>query len=141
MYVLDASVILKWFIEENDSEKARAILNRYIKGDFIIVVPDFLLYEVANVLKYSGAFTEKEIIEAVTSLYDLDIKIISSLPDVIKTMIKLTFQKGITSYDAIYLALAIELQVPFITADVRLYQKVSDIKFVKLLKDFAIPSR
>jgi len=140
MYVLDASVILKWFIEENDSEKARAILNRYIKGDFIIVVPDFLLYEVANVLKCSGAYTEKEIIEAVTSLYDLDIKIISSLSDVLKTMIKLTFQKGITSYDAIYLALAIELQIPFITADVRLYHKINDIKYVKLLKDFVIPA-
>jgi len=139
MVVLDASVILKWFIEENDSEKARAILNRYIKGDFIIVVPDFLLYEVANVLKYSGAFSEKEVTEAITSLYDLEIKIISSLPDVIKTMIKLSFQKGITSYDAIYLALAMELQVPLITADVRLYHKINDIKYVKLLKDFAIP--
>uniref|UniRef100_A0A7C6EFM5 Ribonuclease VapC n=1 Tax=candidate division WOR-3 bacterium TaxID=2052148 RepID=A0A7C6EFM5_UNCW3 len=139
MVVLDASVILKWFIEENDSEKARAILNRYIKGDFIIVVPDFLLYEVANVLKYSGAFSEKEVTEAITSLYDLEIKIISSLPDVIKTMIKLSFQKGITSYDAIYLALAMELQVPLITADVRLSHKINDIKYVKLLKDFAIP--
>lgn len=46
MFILDASVVLKWFVEEEKSQEARDIRDRYIKGEVSINVPDLLLHEV-----------------------------------------------------------------------------------------------
>ncbi len=45
-----------------------------------------------------------------------------------------------TYYDATYIALSTQLEIPFVTADVRLYGKVQDISLVRLLKEFEFRS-
>lgn len=57
MYVLDASVILKWFIEEEGSKKADRLLDAYNAGKIAITVPDFLILEVSNVLICNPTFS------------------------------------------------------------------------------------
>ena len=52
MYVLDASVILKWFLEEENSEKAITLKDGHSRGEFLVVIPDLAIYEVANALRY-----------------------------------------------------------------------------------------
>jgi predicted nucleic acid-binding protein len=42
-------------------------------------------------------------------------------------------QKDITVYDASYLILAQKLNANFITADLKLFRKIKDLNFVKLL--------
>ncbi|MEW6447655.1 MAG: type II toxin-antitoxin system VapC family toxin [Bacillota bacterium] len=77
MSVLDASVILKWFINEEDSDQALRLREEFYSGKRDIVVPDLLLYEVVNALKYNPTFKETEIKKAVKTLFDLGIKIIT----------------------------------------------------------------
>jgi len=43
---VDASVAVKWFVEENDSEAAR----RLLADDLPLIAPDILVAEVANAL-------------------------------------------------------------------------------------------
>jgi len=136
MHVLDTSVVVKWYVEEEDSDKARILMQNHLDGKSTLVVPDLLIYEVANALKYSGAFSEKEICESVQDLYDLKLDIIAPLPSVIYPAIKISLTKDIAFYDAFYLALAQEIKSPLITADKKLYQKVKDLEFVKLLTEF-----
>lgn len=38
--VLDASVVIKWFSNEEDSEKAINIRDKFANGDILIVCPD-----------------------------------------------------------------------------------------------------
>lgn len=43
--VLDASVLLKWFLEEHGSEAALDLKHRYLAGEHALVIPDLALYE------------------------------------------------------------------------------------------------
>ncbi len=40
IFVLDASVVVKWFSNETNSEKAREIRDIFVNGDILIVCPD-----------------------------------------------------------------------------------------------------
>jgi predicted nucleic acid-binding protein len=66
-------------------------------------------------------------------LYELNFKIIElGVKDIIKAAI-LGKQKEITVFDASYLILAQKLNTIFITADSKLFKKVKDLNFIKLL--------
>lgn len=45
-YVVDASVVIKWFVPENYSEYADRLLN----NSYNLLVPDLLIAEVCNIL-------------------------------------------------------------------------------------------
>ncbi len=61
MSVLDASVVLKWFVNEADSGLALKLREEFYTGEREIVAPDLLLFEIANALRYSPSFSTKEI--------------------------------------------------------------------------------
>ena len=42
-YVVDASVIVKWFIDEEYSDKALLLERNYVEGSVDIVVPELVL--------------------------------------------------------------------------------------------------
>lgn len=50
LLVLDTSVILKWFKEEDYSDAAIKIKEEFVDGLHEIVVPDLLLYDIAKFL-------------------------------------------------------------------------------------------
>jgi len=56
MIILDASVIVKWFSEEEYTDKALEIRERIRMEEERVIVPDLLLYELANALKYNPSF-------------------------------------------------------------------------------------
>lgn len=136
MSVLDASVVLKWFVKEKDSEKADVLRNEYYQGSRDIIVPDLLLYELANALRYHPDFTADEIKEAIDTLFDMGIEIITPTYALLHKSIDISKENNITCYDAVYLALAEDLQVEYVTADEKFYKKLSSQSkaAVRLLK-------
>ena len=126
MSVLDASVILKWFVEEEDSDQALKLREEFYTGAREIVVPDLLLFEVANALRYNPSFTAKDVQEAVDTLFAMEIEIITPTSSLLSKTIELAKDFDVTCYDAAYLALAEGLGFEFITADERFYRKVSE---------------
>ena len=133
MIILDASVVVKWFSEEEYTEKALEIRERIRMGEERIIVPDLLLYELANALKYNPSFDVNDVSDALTSIFDMEMDIITPMPDIINSAVTLAFGYNITVYDAFYIALAKDLELTFITADRRLYERVSDLDFVKFI--------
>src|SRR3989339_1098632 len=115
--VLDASVVLKWFVEENDSDKARKIRDDYVEGKIKIIVPDLLLYEISNALRFNKSFDKYEIDEILVSLSDMEIEVFSINYDLLKDAVNLAYQFDITVYDACYVKLALTLSTDLITAD------------------------
>ncbi len=136
MYVLDASVIIKWFSEEEYTNTAIEIRNKFFKGTYELAAPDLILYEVSNALRFNPKFDEEDVIEAVNSLFDMGINIIVPTPRVVKSSITMAFKYNITIYDAFYAALAGEIGFTFVTADSKLYQKIKDLKFVRHISGF-----
>jgi len=135
MIVLDASVIVKWFSEEEHTEKALEIREKVRRGEERVIVPDLLLYELSNALKYNPNFDADDVKDALTSIFDMEIDIITPIPEIMHAAIGIAFEYDITVYDAIYVALAKETGSNFITADRRLYERVGELEFVKFIAD------
>ncbi len=136
MYVVDASVAIKWFSEEEYTDKAIELRNRFFKGECELAAPDLILYEVSNALRFNPNFNEDDVNEAVNSLFDMGIDIIVPTPRVVRSSVMMAFNYKITIYDAFYAALASDIGFIFVTADGKLHQKIKDMEFVKHIREF-----
>ncbi len=59
--VVDSSVVIKWFLPEDDSTIAQTIEAQLEKGEVILLAPELLLAEVANILwKKRSQLSEEE---------------------------------------------------------------------------------
>ena len=134
-YVIDSSVIIKWFSKEEYTDLALKIRKSFVDGNIEIVVPDLQLYEIANALRYNKNLGKSEVDNAVKSLIEIGIKIVVPTKAVMKTAINIAYDNELTVYDAYFVALAQELGFTFVTADKKLYKKIDRLNFVKLLKD------
>jgi len=134
--VLDASVILKWFIEENYSDKARKIQDDYLAGKINLIVPDLLLYEVSNALRFNRSFSESDIEQVLDSLSELRLDVFPVNYELAKSAVKISYNFKLTVYDAIYVSLAIETKSDFITADKEMFEKLQKIPSVKWLGSY-----
>jgi predicted nucleic acid-binding protein len=133
--VLDASVIAKWYLKERYSEQALKLRDDYVSGRITIAVPTLLEYEVLNALKYSGAYTEKELADIARSLNKYGFEWWRLKDQLKNEIIRIASKYDITVYDASYLALANLLKTPFYTADEELLSRVAELKIAKHLKD------
>jgi predicted nucleic acid-binding protein len=131
--VVDASVVLKWFVDEPDSGPALALRDAHIAGTSPIVAPDLLICEVANALLHNPRFTEHDIERALSTLYDLQLELVVPTVEVVQAVVRLASRHKLTFYDALYVGLAQELGMELITADRHLHHRVSHLPFIRLL--------
>jgi predicted nucleic acid-binding protein len=115
--VLDTSVAVKWFIQEEDSEKAADLRHAHGRGELLLYAPDILLMELTNALRYSPAVSAGEIPEALRLFPGLEIPVIPFDPEALISCITLSLENDLAIYDAYFLALAQALEMPLITAD------------------------
>jgi len=130
--ILDASVIVKWFTREEKREEALRYREMFINDKIEIVVPDLILYEIGNALRYNPSFNDEDVRLAVRSLIDLGINIIIPTTEILDMAINLAFKYDTTLYDSVYLALAEILNDTLVTADKNLYDKTKE-KNIKIL--------
>jgi predicted nucleic acid-binding protein len=74
--VLDASVVVKWFTKEENRDLAIEYRDQFLKGKIDIAMPDLVLYELANVLRYNPNFNNKDVSDAVKSIIGLRVQIL-----------------------------------------------------------------
>lgn len=129
--VLDTSVVVKWFTQESDSDKALAIRKRLQEGSLTVLVPNLLLYELANSLRWNKAFTEQDVARAIESVISGGLNILSPSLSLVHEAIRLAFLHRQTVYDSMYLAYAVHEKCVLVTADAELAR--ADPARVKLL--------
>jgi len=127
-YVLDTSVVIKWFSEYNEGDLDKALDLRYeiLEGTCSVVVPDLLFYETANALRYNPHFTANDVKEAVSALAEMGFEVKTTETDIIGHAIEIAFKNDVTVYDACFLALSQIEEVPFVTADYRFMERVKE---------------
>jgi len=118
--VIDASVILKWFVPEHSSELALRLKHTGAH----LHAPAFLTLEVGNVLsrkRRRGELTahDAEDIWRAFRLAPVNRHADEALVLAAFDLAQLTKQ---SVYDSLYLALAIKLDLSFLTADQKFYQ-------------------
>jgi predicted nucleic acid-binding protein len=135
--VVDTSVIVKWFLPEEDSEQALLLRDSYLEGSLALIAPDLMLSELANVL-----WKRRDLIDKDTSLLmlgdllALGIDIVPS-EGLVALAYSLAWQYDRTVYDSLYLALAKSKNCRMITADERLYNAVgASLPFVSWLREW-----
>jgi predicted nucleic acid-binding protein len=108
-----------------------------MEGRMVIYVPDLLPYEIANVLRFKPDLSQEQVQAALNSLYDMQIRIVKGSRQAIKEAIHLAYLYDVTVYDAAFVAIAENVNAPFITADDKLSQKLSKASNVHHISVFA----
>lgn len=119
-YVIDASVVLKLFIPETHSEPALRVKHAATR----LHAPALLTLEVANVLskkRRRGEVPEPEI-EAIWHAFRLAPIRRHADDTLVLAAFDLAHLTKESLYDNLYLALAIKLDIPFLTADQKFYR-------------------
>ncbi len=122
--VVDASIVIKWFLDEDDSAAARQLRQSHLQGEILLVVPELLFVEVLNALRYKGG-TEKSIAAANKVLWDTQFHIEKINSFLLEKASTLALQYQLSVYDALYLALSTAYGCPLITADASLLKTPS----------------
>ena len=114
--VVDASIVLKWFINEIGSEDAVVFLQEHVAGNSLLIAPDLLFLEVLNVLRFKKK-NEKELLNVLKELQELQLHIQKITPEILEKTIHFALQYNLTIYDALYVATATIHGAPLITDD------------------------
>ncbi len=113
-FVVDASVVVKWFVEEEGQPEALAILER---GDECFA-PDHMLVEVAGAFDKklkAGAVTREQVVEAIAAV-QAKMALVAGTR-LIEAALDLASELGHPLADCLYLACAIELDACVVSAD------------------------
>ncbi len=125
--VIDASVLIKFYVPEILSDKAEELLTRVEQGDVMLLAPDLIYPEVGNILwkkQRMKELTRSEVEEITDAIISFPLKIETS-----KLLLPLAMDigmaYGITIYDALYLSMARVYEIKMITADKKLTDAMS----------------
>jgi len=136
--VLDASVIMKWYLfDEAYGEKALALLKRFTMGELDIIAPALLTYELMNGLLIAcrrGRLDDKALVSSLEGFMNLGIRLfdVSSHYDRVIHYCRV-YERSV--YDSCYLALAEHEETVLITADERLFNRVgTELAWVQFLR-------
>ena len=122
-YVVDASVIVKWLVNEDHSEKAAGLLDM----GWTLVAPALVFAKAANALwamRRRGDITTSDLTYAVDVLQAVPVSLPVPMPRLTAAAARLAADLDHPVYDCFYLALAVQTQYPVVTADARFHDKV-----------------
>ena len=131
--VIDASVLIKFYVPEVLFDRAERLLAKVEKGDIELSAPDLIYPEVGNILWKKQRLKEinhSEVEEITDAILSFPLKIEASKP-LLPLALDIAIACGITVYDAIYVSLAKVYETAMMTAD----RKLVDALVKTKLKD------
>jgi len=115
--VIDSSVVMKWFSQEEKTSEALALRNAHIEGELALLATPLLMCEVANALRYKPDYDTGRFTDAIDHLFRLhlienpiDLELLSRSGEI-------AYKCDVTIYDAIPVALAVLKKTKCVTAD------------------------
>ncbi|HVR44512.1 MAG TPA: type II toxin-antitoxin system VapC family toxin [Thermoanaerobaculia bacterium] len=123
LFVVDASVAVKWFVPEIHSNAAARLLD----PDIVLCAPDLIGPELANALWKKvrrGEITEAEADEILQAFEALPLETYASI-SLLRGAVQLAVALDRSAYDSLYLALAVANDCPLITADRKFYSTIA----------------
>lgn len=134
---------MKWFKTRDEDllEEARALLDEVEARPLEVHVPALLLYEVGNILLLKSRLGVSALEDALDHLETIPLIVAPPATPLLKRAARLGRELGLTFYDASFLALAVEIDAPYITADRRFFDRARTVPRVRHLSRIgSIPS-
>ena len=125
--IIDASAAVKWFLPEQDADKARLLLS----STYRLIAPDLLWIEVASVVwkvARRGAISDDEAQQIITDASAFPIETVESFP-LLPEALRIATKTDRTVYDSLYVALAAGEGTAVVTADERLVNALANTKW------------
>lgn len=130
-WVIDASVALKWFIRESESQTASA--RHLLKEGNVRISSELIVAEVSNTVwkkLNQGLITAKQA-EEIVNIFPRFFTELIPLSRTYPNAWRLACELNYPVYDCFYVAIAIDHGSPLVTADQRLLDKLSGTKYEK----------
>jgi len=135
--VIDNSVLLKSFVQEEFSELVDDIIDMNLRRETTFLAPSILIYEFLNVIpRIYASFDDAS--NAFNRMRKLNLSIMEPDDEVLINAAKILFENPTASYyDAVYHALADDTSAIFLTADKKYYdlmKKQGNVEYLGNLK-------
>ncbi len=109
--VLDASVVIRWFGPQTAA--ATGLRSEFEAGRLAVTVPTLLFLELLNVAGRQWRWREERLVDLARELEGTKFEAVDPQLDRVATWVS----RGLTAYDASYVALAEQLDFPLVTED------------------------
>lgn len=139
--VVDASVVAKWFVQEEHSDKALGLRDDYIKRKVDIASPELLPFEVLNSLRYNPEFGEVDLKKSAVALEGYRLWLFPMIGNLAQHSIKNALKYGITVYDASYISLGEIRGATVYTADEALLEKLRGTEGIRHISTYKKKTR
>jgi len=136
-FVVDASVLVKWFLHEKEADRDRALALRdlHISRRSTLFIPQLALLEVLNAVRFSPKADEEDGEMALETLEDFHLEIKANDVVLLRKANAISWGYKITIYDALYVGLAEQVGHPLITADEVMVKKLKGHSIVVPLRE------
>jgi predicted nucleic acid-binding protein len=119
--VIDASIAVKWVVEEDGTPEALALRQKAK-----LIAPELLVAECANILwkkVQRNELLKEEALLAARLLQGAEIELVPTR-SLFEAATRMSIEIDHPAYDCLYLALAVEKKCQFVTADQRFLRKL-----------------
>ena len=142
--VIDASVVAKWYINEDWREKSILLRDDYIEGKVELIAPSIMPFEVLNAIRYSRRKISIKTLEDIAESLSLyNIKLYNLIGDYAKNVSRISLKYNVSIYDASYIALAIQEKTLLYTADKKLINVLNGeiLKYIRHISQYKLNSK
>lgn len=125
---VDTSVFVKWYSseKEEDLKQAHTLYKRLQNREIRVLTSDLLVFESSNALLRGKGLREEEVREALQIFFKTPVEIVPTDASLIDETINIAARHQLTTYDAVYVALAKRFSCQLLTANPRCHSRVTD---------------
>jgi predicted nucleic acid-binding protein len=134
IWIIDASVALRWYIEDEAHDCAEEVLRAVVEDPRRFAVPELFAFEVFSVLLRLHPDGLQAFRKGIIPILQGGI-LRHPMTDELAVKANRFVKKGLTGYDACYAALALDLKSRWLTFDKKAHQLINNNKISCLLSD------
>jgi predicted nucleic acid-binding protein len=102
-------------------------------------MPEFGRFEVLNAVRFSRHADDTQTGAALRALDRFGLDFVMLAPRALERAVALSWDRGVSVYDAAYVALAETLEAPLVTADTKLSSRLHGHPLIRRLAEYEVP--